>query len=274
MQPILQGAKSLFRIGEQSAAGAAAAAEAPAGPGEERVEGSNEPSAVEACSSAASGGVAKSPQDQIQCPVPTIKRTTSLGSSSSGPSINPDPFPRSSSEVRSRKKSTVMWQRAMRKSASEVQTPLPATSAGVGLGSSASEGWLDEAAAGPSRHGVAAPHTPQPPAPVSPTLASWVPHTEPPSLPSPHRSTPIGACFRLSAPSTPHSTPHCTPHSTPHSTPRDALARGKGSERGRREDPFPDPTSDSPTQVHRGGRRKCRGRPGARQRAIGAAGQL
>jgi len=237
MQPILQGAKSLFRIGEQSAAGAAAAAEAPAGPGEERVEGSNEPSAVEACSSAASGGVAKSPQDQIQCPVPTIKRTTSLGSSSSGPSINPDPFPRSSSEVRSRKKSTVMWQRAMRKSASEVQTPLPATSAGVGLGSSASEGWLDEAAAGPS-------------------------------------STPIGACFRLSAPSTPHSTPHCTPHSTPHSTPRDALARGKGSERGRREDPFPDPNSDSPTQVHRGGRRKCRGRPGARQRAIGAAGQL
>ena len=162
---MLQGAKNLFRT---SAAEAPAAAGARAGPGEEGAEGSDRSSAGEACSSAAPGGVATLPQDQVQrasslfgfasassASGPTIKRTSSLDSSTP-PSSDPfDPFPRSSSELGGKKKATVMWQRAMRKSATEVPAALPAEGAGVGL--SSSDCWLDEAAAATSRYAAAAP---------------------------------------------------------------------------------------------------------------------
>ena len=81
-----------------------------------------------------------------------MKRTSSLGASTA--SFDPsDPFPRlSASELGGKKKSTIMWQRAMRKSAREVPASLPGEGAGVGLegagvGLSSSGGWLEEAAA-------------------------------------------------------------------------------------------------------------------------------
>ena len=88
-----------------------------------------------------------------------MKRTSSLGASSA--SFDPsDPFPRlSASELGGKKKSTIMWQRAMRKSAREVPASLPGEGAGVGLegagvglegagvGLSSGGGWLEEAAA-------------------------------------------------------------------------------------------------------------------------------
>ena len=159
---MLQSAKNLFRA---SGAEAPAAAGARAGSEDELAEGSN-PFPGEASSSAAPGGSSVS-ADLIQrasslCRPPSLsgasgfvmKRTSSLGASSA--SFDPsDPFPRlSASELGGKKKSTIMWQRAMRKSAREVPASLPGEGAGVGLegagvglegagvGLSSGGGWL------------------------------------------------------------------------------------------------------------------------------------
>ena len=159
---MLQGTKllNLFRT-----SGAEAPAAAEAGPGEESAEtevprrrrqrsSGGDPSAVEACSSAEPIKRASSlfPCSSASSTSETaIKRTSSLNSSPRTSSDPLDPFARPGGK----KKSTVMWQRAMRKSASEVPVPLPAEGAGVGL--SSSEGWLDEAAAASTRVAATAP---------------------------------------------------------------------------------------------------------------------
>ena len=166
---MLQGAKNLFRT-----SGAEAPAAAEAGPGEERAEtevphrrrrSGGDRSAVEACSSAGSGRAATLPPDLIQrassllpCSSASstsgtaMRRTSSLNSA---PTLSDprDPF----ASPGGKKKSTVMWQRAMRKSASEVEVPAPLPAEGAGVGLSSSEGWLDEAAAASKRYAAAAP---------------------------------------------------------------------------------------------------------------------